>query len=594
MPARSSGPGMGYKGYQSTGTYTQTDTCVPSLKQLAGFAFQRLSVVSEEAIKNIEDKFSLAQVQLSCLQNQILAEQEKLDQIKKTEGHYDSKNVDKRDRRGKRNRQELDNCLKEVERLRGEVANALKLKSKYKLQVPDNTETDECQGCRVKDSRISELNESVQTLEYETDCIREMSERREQTGEVSVGGTANIRTQDMRDGRLAYNDNVRLVYMQLLSLGVSVAKCSEVVKIVLKGMTDLDVDKLPAKSTTSNFQSECESLAQMHVADVLLHNKDVTLSLDGTKKKFKEYGSFQISHTTGQGDDGVHGVNSKETLSVGILEMVRGDTVSFLDTLSSVFKDLAECFSDDSEKVNELHAQMIAHVKNLMTDRHIVNKTFKSKFEEYRKELFQKYLKDYADLSEEQQSKLVELNSLFCGLHVIANMGTQAGKALLTFEEIAVPESSKITTHSLNRGNARTFDLVFEISQSMTVSGSQRFGRLAEWVAHLHASGKWNRVISFLRHRFIVLFVDAGANYLHRQDIESFLEMLTGTNKLLLCIQDSIKSPVCVAALRALGILGILMTQPLWKVSITCTWNSRNTYDPAFVESDRASKYSCF
>ena len=100
----------------------------------------------------------------------------------------------------------------------------------------------------------------------------------------------------------------------------------------------------------------------------------------------------------------------------------------------------------------------------------------------------------------------MELNGLFCGLHVLANMGTEAAKALKVYEEISLPESTLITSHAFNKGNARSFDLIFEISQSMTVSGSQRFGRLADWDAFLHSIGETNRIVSFLRHRFNVLW----------------------------------------------------------------------------------------
>ena len=113
------------------------------------------------------------------------------------------------------------------------------------------------------------------------------------------------------------------------------------------------------------------------------------------QKKLKEYGSFQVTHAEPNSDK-----NGKETLSVGIQEMARGDTTSFLETLDSLFKDLAEIYSEeeDVDRINEIKTQMIANIKNLMTDRHIVNKTFKDKFEEFRRDLFSKYLDDFKSL----------------------------------------------------------------------------------------------------------------------------------------------------------------------------------------------------
>ena len=95
-------------------------------------------------------------------------------------------------------------------------------------------------------------------------------------------------------------------------------------------------------------------------------------------------------------------------------------------------------------------------------------------------------------------------------------MGTEAANALKAYKEFSVPESAIITPHAFNKGNARTFDLKFDISLSMTVSGSQRYGRVTEWEAFPHSIGETNRIVSFMRHRFNVLFVD-GATTLRTQ-----------------------------------------------------------------------------
>jgi len=36
-----------------------------------------------------------------------------------------------------------------------------------------------------------------------------------------------IETQEVRGGHIGYTDNIHLLYMELLSMGVSVAKCSK-------------------------------------------------------------------------------------------------------------------------------------------------------------------------------------------------------------------------------------------------------------------------------------------------------------------------------------------------------------------------------
>ena len=179
------------------------------------------------------------------------------------------------------------------------------------------------------------------------------------------------KVQDSPDQRLIvtkegkqYNDKVRRVYMELLSLGVAVGKVSKVVKTVVEGITDKKIDSLPSKGLTSHLQTEAQIISQYQMGDLIMNTQNATLHLDGTKKKFKEYGSFQLSLA---GDHGPKG------LCLGIQEMATGEAAAYLQTVLSLFKNIAETFEDDPLKINQIVAKLVAGVKNLMTDRHIVN-----------------------------------------------------------------------------------------------------------------------------------------------------------------------------------------------------------------------------
>ena len=75
-------------------------------------------------------------------------------------------------------------------------------------------------------------------------------------------------------------------------------------------------------------------------------------------------------------------------------------------------KDLAENYSEDLDRINEIKTQMIANIKNLMTDRHTINKTFKDKFEGLRRDLFTKHLDGFKSLLKHRQDHLVDLHRL--------------------------------------------------------------------------------------------------------------------------------------------------------------------------------------
>ena len=558
-------------------TVGQTNNHPPSLKVLAQKAFNNgFDFMINEKVKQLSELYS----QVKTIKDSLEEANKSLGKVNRRVGHYNPVNTYKRDQRAKATRDKLVECEKEIKQLKEKITclsqkkdNALKLASKWQIKAKKSGHPKSCETSDDDTLELNIISERIRDLEWQNVQLMDTVSTGSAPCDAVTDSAQCVKTKMLReDGHTVYSDQVQMVYMQLLSLGVSVRKCSEVVRTVIDGLTDKKLDQLPSKATISGLQSECETLGQIHVANVMLNNANLTLHLDGTKKKFKEYGSFQVSVDTSDKSDEnaatthmTGGDPIRETLSVGIQEMSKGDADSFLTTFNTICQDLAETFTDDKDRIGVIHSQLVGAIKNLMTDRHVVNKSFKEKLQDARKELFEKYLEGYDTLSKDEQKKMTDLHGLFCGLHVLSNMGTAAGKALVVFEEIALPEGVKISDSAFQKGNSRTFDLIFELSQSMTVGGSQRTGRFADWDAYLKENGKTNRLVSFLRYRFNVLFTNGAGAYFHREAIKEFLKH-EKLNKMLNCIVDSFNSPVCISSLRALGIFGALVTQPLWRV----------------------------
>lgn len=137
-----------------------------------------------------------------------------------------------------------------------------------------------------------------------------------------------------------------------------------------------------------------------------------------------------------------------------------------------------------------------------MTDRHVVNKSFVGLFEDLRQENFSQNIPEFEKMSKVNKDNLVKVHGLYCGLHVLANMGTVAKESLKVFEQIALVSGQKITDLSFNKGNARSFDLVFEISQALTPTGNQSSGCASNWSDYLNSIDidKSYIVSSFLHH----------------------------------------------------------------------------------------------
>ena len=86
------------------------------------------------------------------------------------------------------------------------------------------------------------------------------------------------------------------------------------------------------------------------------------------------------------------------------------------------------------------------------------------------------------------------------------------------------------------------------------------------WHAYLAEQKVKNQVMSLKGERINILFLLGGAAYYHKDHLTTFLkEKLTHSNKLLSALLD-IENPIVQSACRALGIIGQLVTDPLFGI----------------------------
>ena len=168
---------------------------------------------------------------------------------------------------------------------------------------------------------------------------------------------------------------------------------------------------------------------------------------------------------------------------------------------------------------------------------------------------------NFHELSADEISKCVRMNQLFCGMHAIIGMADVCKDALKEFENVA---ASELITSGFQKGNARSFDILTEISKAFTRAHSYQKGGVVDfWESYLSNKELRNKIVSFRGERINVLFVIAGAAYYHRNHIKDFLENdCIQTGKLLQAIGD-IGEKIFPACFRALGIMGKLITSPL-------------------------------
>ena len=415
---------------------------------------------------------------------------------------------------------------KSMQRFKQEQQKVYYLKRVQQTQVDQN-------------EKIIDLNESVESLENENEELREQLEELMEEQNIKF----------FHDGK--YSKEIRLVYYDLLSLNVSVKNCEKVIKTVLERLANKNIDRLPRKSLGSMMMVEARLLSQMRVAEEMIQSDKNVLHLDGTKLKFEEKGSFQV-------------VTESGSYSLAIEDMESGEANCYLDTFRNVLGELADLIIDNIEQKEKKVGELLVSIKNVMTDRHVVNGSFVQQLMKWRNDVLPEVIQNYQQLPDEDKEKMARINHVFCGPHVIHNLGVAAEAAVKQWVQIA----ALCNVHSgFITKNSRVYDMLYEISKLCTVAhGDQRSGQALQWTAFLKELGRENQLISFLHHRFNVFFVLGGAVYFHRFDLKNFLSTLDSSNFLQQSINADIDKKVYVSGFRALGIFNKLITGPLFRL----------------------------
>lgn len=437
---------------------------------------------------------------------------------------------------------ENDTLENELEELNNRVRNIhsqwykdKKMKSYYKVrlanQEPQKKElTDKL---KKSDTTIKELEKQVSDLE--------LANVQEKTEHHSI--------ETFSAGK--YKDEVRHVYMDLISMGVSINKCKEVIESVLSNLANIEVDRLPKKSLASIIGIEAHIISQAQAAECILKNEGNCLHLDGTKKRFTEYAGFQVSTKEGN-------------FSLSHQIMPSGDAKSYMKATNETFVELAEAINDggDATVQNQTVAKIKQGIAGLMTDRHIVNKSYKKLFEKEKMDAFE--ILHGQNKTEEEKISASSVTGLFCGLHVLPNMATAAVKGMKAFEK-----ENNVVKNSIFEGNSAGNELIYEVTKSfIEMSGCQKSGDALDFNEYLAQINEKNHLVTFLHNRFNILFVDGAAVFYHRNHISEYLSSgrSSKNNKLLASVQQWISNRVLLAECRALGILSKLVTGPLWRL----------------------------
>ena len=92
---------------------------------------------------------------------------------------------------------------------------------------------------------------------------------------------------------------------------------------------------------------ECDQPAKIQVGNTILAGTNNTLHLDGTRKRFNEYSSFQVTTGDGQG------------LSMGFKDMPAGSANDYITATKELFAELARLMLPKNSMVTDVEEKQV-------------------------------------------------------------------------------------------------------------------------------------------------------------------------------------------------------------------------------------------
>ena len=498
----------------STETLDELSTTKETLKELSSNlsqlqnSYDELLTKEKQTEKEQDRKYGVLSSSFDKLSSKYEALCEEVKNKKEMLSRYEPRNAKKRE---KRKEDKISNLENENKKLGKEVLDLKEKLTLYKRKY-------ECQRQRTcyykkeltkgkevySTEKLKQMNEYIK---YYENLTEELKEKVDQLEKEEI--------ETFMDGR--YSDDIREVYYDLLRKNVGVENCSEIIRTVLQKLTHKTVGRLPQKSSAATMMVEAQIISKMQVRDAMLSSSNNVLHTDGTKYRFKEVGSYQVNTDSG-------------SYTMGIEEMFSGEATSYMDTFRDLLAEMSRLVVPEDAQNSDVQ-NILYKFKCLMTDRCSVNSSFFEEFQKWRKEILPFVVENYDSLPEKERESISSMHHVFCALHVIHNLGIYAEKAIKEWEKI-VSEDSNTQGGFKNSNNSRSYDLLFELSKLTSVGhGDQRNGKADEWIAYLDKIKAKNHMVSFLHHRFNIIFVIGGAAYYHRENLKDFVNHLQSWTK---------------------------------------------------------------
>ena len=294
---------------------------------------------------------------------------------------------------------------------------------------------------------------------------------------------------------------------------------------------------------------EARSLAHLQLAEKLPACPTNTLHSDGTTKFGHKYGGFQVTS-----------MDSSYTLCIS--DMKAGGANDFKELLEQALSDInAVCNTIENCDASPSKAkEILASIKNTMSDRHIVEKNFNDLLDTYRADILPDVVDGWNGLSPTERASFSKMNNFFCGLHFLVALADISAETLRQWESLH--------SEDVSAGESGTIRLIRTACKAIQKQCSEQAGCHVMFHAYVRTQGvSLFPIAKFKGNGFNIVFYNAGGVFFLRHHLLCYLENVCHTrNKLLEAVHKDLKHPLYLIDCRALGIVSKCITASLWRI----------------------------
>jgi hypothetical protein len=385
--------------------------------------------------------------------------------------------------------------------------------------------SDKGHQCKIADVDKELLKKQIDILE---DTLDEIS--------------SNVITTRLDTQGKPFTSEIREVYYEFLSRGVSAENVAPLIKKVLYCLANMDIGELPSITTAKHMVNESGELARKQIGEVLSKAKDLTMARDATTKGGCHFYGVKL-------------ISNEESFTVGLRQVAGGTAETYLESTKEIIADVQAATSE------AVGTQILANVRNTMTDRCATEGKLDRLITAWKTSSLHEAMEAAGDLEEDAiiESKI---DSFKCAVH-----------PLLQFSEVCMRIAKDVEGETgsesveTQRGESMTHMLLRFTSIKLFYkdgTGDPVFTK-----AYLSSHGiQTTHIVNSRGNRFNVAFYNAAGVISLKEIVTDYLQTTKGTlNVVQSTICTLMANETVMALCRALGILCHHVTGPYWEVA---------------------------